>query len=144
MQPCSEHKGRLRASLAQTVRVYYPLISKSPPVCLSVLCVFCAGAHLLRELGRDAGQQATSNCAPSTWSAEWAEVGRAVGREPKQKNRIPRLFFDAIKFCACPAGGEAHDSGVGPARGVATHRWRAPTQGLKWKQNSARVRYATK
>jgi hypothetical protein len=54
------------------------------------------------------GRGSGSNCAPSTWSAEWAEseVGHAVGRESKQKNRIPRLFFDAIKFCACPAGGE--------------------------------------
>jgi hypothetical protein len=34
VQPCSEQKGRLRASLAQTASV--SLISKSQPVCLSV------------------------------------------------------------------------------------------------------------
>jgi hypothetical protein len=34
VQPCSEQKGRLRASLAQTASV--SLISKSQPVCVSV------------------------------------------------------------------------------------------------------------
>eukprot|EP01046_Picozoa_sp_COSAG06_P018063 COSAG06_NODE_1245_length_10117_cov_28.671990_15_plen_94_part_00 len=40
MQPCSEQKGRLRASLAQTASV--SLISKSQPVCLSDT----SGTHL--------------------------------------------------------------------------------------------------
>ena len=50
MQPCSEQKGRLRASLAQTASV--SLISKSQPVCLSV-CYLRAHSSDPRYLATD-------------------------------------------------------------------------------------------
>jgi hypothetical protein len=70
VQPCSEQKGRLRASLAQTASV--PLISKSQPVCLSVCDCGSVGVHT--------GVHAAGENCPGPSLGVWPPMRRTTRR----------------------------------------------------------------
>jgi hypothetical protein len=81
VQPCSEQKGRLRASLAQTASV--SLISKSQPVCLSGL-IYSTQRHAASspEQALSVALSHVARCATNQWCGRraptWAR-GEAAG-----------------------------------------------------------------